>query len=159
MFGLSRHPLSRVCQHSNPASVTSHQSWSIPVSTHSNFAVLPHENVCQPSSLRSKLRSSKTRLSWLRTVIDGQESRRTLDKMSKLHRSRLDTSPLRLQYVPRHTALMTSVSTPSSASVQESLKHMSLLRDNDFTAKAMRDMIPKSRDGSLERRRRHHKQR
>ena len=36
MFGLSRHPFSRVCQHSNPASVTSHRSWSILVSTHSN---------------------------------------------------------------------------------------------------------------------------
>ena len=92
MFGLSCHPFSRVCQHSNPASVTSHRSWSIPVSTLSDFAVFPHENVCQPSSLQSKLRSIKTRLTWLQTVIDGQESRRTLDKMSKLHRSRLDTS-------------------------------------------------------------------
>ena len=48
---------------------------------------------------------------------------------------------LRLHYVPRHTARMTSDSTPSSASVQEALKRMSLLRDNDFTAKAVRDMI------------------
>ena len=48
---------------------------------------------------------------------------------------------LRLQCIPRHTARMTSVSTPSSASVQEALKRMSLLRDNDFTAKAVRDMI------------------
>ena len=48
---------------------------------------------------------------------------------------------LRLHYIPRHTARMTSVSTPSSASVQEALKRMSLLRDNDFTAKAVRDMI------------------
>ena len=48
---------------------------------------------------------------------------------------------LRLQYIPRHTARMTSVSTPSSASVQEALKRMSLLRDNDFTAKAVRDTI------------------
>ena len=88
MFGLFRHPFSRVCQHSNPASVTSHRSWSIPVSTRLDFA----EKVCQPSSLQSKLRSIKTRLSWLQTVIDGQDSRRTLDKMSKLHRSRLDTS-------------------------------------------------------------------
>ena len=38
-------------------------------------------------------------------------------------------------------ARMTSVSTPSSASVQEALKRMSLLRDNDFTVKAVRDMI------------------
>ena len=52
----------------------------------------PHENVCQPSSLQSKLRSIRTRLGWLQTVIDGQESRRALDKMLKLHRSRLDTS-------------------------------------------------------------------
>ena len=92
MFGLSQHPFSRVCQHSNPASVTSHRSWSIPVSTQSDFAVFPHENVCQPSSLQSKLRSIKTLLSWLQTVIDGQKSRRNMDKMSKLHRSRLDTS-------------------------------------------------------------------
>ena len=48
---------------------------------------------------------------------------------------------LRLHYIPRHTARMTSVSTPSSASVQKALKRMSLLRDNDFTAKAVRDMI------------------
>ena len=48
---------------------------------------------------------------------------------------------LRLHYIPRHTARMTSVSTPSSASVQEALKRMSFLRDNDFTAKAVRDMI------------------
>ena len=48
---------------------------------------------------------------------------------------------LRLHYIPRHTARMTSVSTPSSASVQEALKRMSLRRDNDFTAKAVRDMI------------------
>ena len=48
---------------------------------------------------------------------------------------------LRLHYIPRHAARMTSVSTPSSASVQEALKRMSLLRDNDFTAKAVRDMI------------------
>ena len=34
----------------------------------------------------------KTRLNWLQTVIDGQKSRRTLDEMSKSHRSRLDTS-------------------------------------------------------------------
>ena len=92
MFGLSRYPLSRVCHHSNPAPDTSHRSWSIPVSTHSDFAVFPHENVCQPSSLQFKLRSVKTRLNWLQTVIDAHKSRRTLDEMSKLHRSRLDTS-------------------------------------------------------------------
>ena len=92
MFGLSQHPFSRVCHHSNPASITSHRSWSIPVSTQSDSAVFPHENLCQPSSLQSKLRSIKTRLNWLQTVIDGQKSRRTLDEMSKSHRSRLDTS-------------------------------------------------------------------
>ena len=122
-------------------------------------------------------------LNWLQPVIDGQKSRRTLDEMSKSHRSRLDTElfahdgrdprswpqtkpcrgqhvleqrytanqhgawiscarcALRLHCIPRHTARMTSVSTPSSASVQEALKPMSLLRDNDFTAKAVRDMI------------------
>ena len=77
---------------SNPAFDTSHRSCSILVSTHSDFSVFPHENVCQPSSLQFKLRSIKTRLNWLQTVIDGQKSRRTLDEMSKLHRSRLDTS-------------------------------------------------------------------
>ena len=92
MFGLSQHPFSRVCHHSNPASVTSHRSWSIPVPTQSDSAVFPHENLCQPSSLQSKLRSIETRLNWLQTVIDGQKSRRTLDEMSKSHRSRLDTS-------------------------------------------------------------------
>ena len=92
MFGLFQHPFSRVCHHSNPAYVTSHRSWSIPVSTQSVSAVFPHEKLCQPSSLQSKLRSIKTRLSWLQTVIDGQKSRRTLDDMSKSHRSRLDTS-------------------------------------------------------------------
>ena len=48
---------------------------------------------------------------------------------------------LRLHYIPRHTARLMSVSTPSSASMQEALKRMSLLRDNDFTANAVRDMI------------------
>ena len=92
MFGLSQHPFSRVCHHSNPASFTSHRSWSIPVSTQSDSAVFPHENVYQPSSLQSNLRSIKTRLDLLQTVIDGQKSRRTLDEMLKSHRSRLDTS-------------------------------------------------------------------
>ena len=48
---------------------------------------------------------------------------------------------LRLHCVPRHTARMTSVSTPSSASRQETLKRMSILRENDFPAKTVRDMI------------------
>ena len=163
MFGLSQHPFSRGCHHSNPASVTSHRSWSIPVSTQSDSAVFPPENLCQPSSLQFKLRSIKTQLNWLQTVIDGQRSQRTLDEMSKSHRSRLDTSfctqrsgssqlasdkilvedsmywnratlqtntergcAFRLHYIPRHTARMTSVSTPSSASVYEAPKRMSL---------------------------------
>ena len=50
----------------------------------SDSTVFPHENVCQPSSLQFKLRSIKTRLNWLQTVIDGQKSRRTLDEMSKI---------------------------------------------------------------------------
>ena len=41
MFGLSQHPFSRVCHHSNPASVTLHRSWSIPVATQSDSAVVP----------------------------------------------------------------------------------------------------------------------
>ena len=94
MFGLSRHPVSRCCQHAKPATVNSHRTWSIPVSTQSEFGVFPHENVCQPSSLQTKLRSIGARLSHLQTVIDDQESQRAVDKMTKLHRSRLDTSVL-----------------------------------------------------------------
>ena len=33
MFGLSRHHFSRVCQHSNPASVTSHRSYDVRLNT------------------------------------------------------------------------------------------------------------------------------
>ena len=55
MFGLSRHLFYRVCQHANPAPVNSHRTWSIPVSTQSDFAVFPYENVCQPSFLQSKV--------------------------------------------------------------------------------------------------------
>ena len=43
MFGLSRHSVSRFCQLANPALVNSHRTWSIPVSTQSDFAVFPHE--------------------------------------------------------------------------------------------------------------------
>ena len=92
MFGLSRHPVSRFCQHANPALVNSHRTWSIPVSTQSDFAVFLMKNLCQPSSLQSKLRSIRARLSHLQTVIDGQENQQNFNKMSKLHRSRLDTS-------------------------------------------------------------------
>ena len=92
MFGLSRHPVSQFCQHANPAPINSHRTWSVPVSTQSDFSVFPHENVCPSSFLQSMLLSLRARLSHLQTVIDGQESRRALDKMSKLHRSRLDTS-------------------------------------------------------------------
>ena len=92
IFGLSLHPVSRFCQHANPASVNAHRTWSIPVSTQSDFVVFFHGNVCQPSLLQSKLRSIATRLSRLQTVIDVQQSRRALEQMSKLHRSRLDTS-------------------------------------------------------------------
>ena len=200
MFGLSQHPFSHVCHHSNPASVTSHRSWSIPVSTQSDFAVFPHENVCQPSSRQSTLRSIKTRLNWLQTAIDGQKSRRTLDEMSKSHRSRLDTSfctrrsgssqlasdktlsrtactgtelhckptrnvdqlcemcPSSTLHSSTHCSNDVSVDS-SSASVQEALKRMSRLRDNDFTAKAVRDMIAEVEGRKLERRNRHHKRR
>ena len=178
MFGLSRHSLSRVCHHSNPASDTSHRSRSLPVSTHSDFDFFPHENVCQPSSLQFKLRSIETRLNWLQTVIDGQKSRRTLDEMSKLHRSRLDTSfctrrsgssqlasdetlsrtactGTELHCKPTRSVdqlceMCTSPTLHSSthASVDPVIgfsaggsETKSLLRDNDFTAKAVRDMI------------------
>ena len=40
------------------------------------FCFFPCENVCQPSSFQCKLRSIKTRLNWLQTVIDGQKNRR-----------------------------------------------------------------------------------
>ena len=142
--------------------MSTHTERGLFLSRHSQMsAVFPHENVCQPSSLQSKLRSIRTRLSRLQTVIDGQESRRALDKMSKLHRSRLDTSfctrrsgssqlasdetlsrtacpgtdvtlqtntergsvvrdmPFAYTTFLRHTARITSVSTPSSPSVQE----------------------------------------
>ena len=181
MFGLSRHPVSRYCQHANPAPVNSHRTWSIPVSTQSDFAVVPHENVCQPSFVQSKSRLIRARLSHLQTVIDGQESRRALDKLSKLHRSRLETS-LRtrrsgsLQLAFEETLSKTAcpgtdlhckptrsvdplcdmcpsptlrsqahcsvdVRLDTVIGVQEALKRMSLLRDNDFTAKAVRHMI------------------
>ena len=148
-----------------------------------NFLFLSRRNqmlqsAWQPSSSQSPLSSIKARLNRLQAlIVHGQESRRAMDNMSKLNRSRLDTSvctrwsgssqlpqpkpcrgqqvleqsyaanqhgtwiscttcALRLHHVPRHSARMTSVSTLSSASVQEALlKRMSLLRDNDFTAK------------------------
>ena len=91
MLGLCRHPVSRLRQHANPAPVNSHRTWSIPVSTQSDFAAFSMKT-CEPSSLQSKFRSMRTRLSRLQTGIDGQENQRALDNMSKLHRSRLDTS-------------------------------------------------------------------
>ena len=181
MFGLSLHPFSRVCHHSNPASVTSHRSWSIPVSTHSDFVVFPHKNVCQPSSLQSKLRSIKTRLNWLQTVIDGQKCRRIPDELSKSHRSRLDTSfctrwsgssqlasdktlsrtactgaelhckPTRsvdqlCEMCPSSTLHSSThcsndVSVDSVIGFSAECSEVSLLRDNDFTAKAVKAMI------------------
>ena len=56
---------------------------------------------------------------------------------------------LRLQCVPRHNARMTSVSTPS----------LSLLRDNDFTAKAVKTMISEVEGRKPRRRKLHHKRR
>ena len=125
MCGLSQHPFSRVCHHSNPASVTSHRSWSIPVSTQSDFAVSPHENVCQPSSLQSKLRSIKTRLNWLQTVIDGQKSRRTLDEMSKSHRSGILAAGLRQNLVEDSMCW-------SRVTLQTSTERGSVVRDVPF---------------------------
>ena len=154
MFGLSRHPVSHYGQHANYAPVTSHP----------DFAVFPHETVCKPSSLLPELRSIRTRLSQLQTMIYGQEHRRALDNIQKTNSSRLDTEhlhttdgilaagrrrnlersytanqheaciscarcALRVHYVPRHSARMKSDSTQSSASVQEALKRMSLLRE------------------------------
>ena len=42
------------------------------------FLLFPHENVCQPSFLQSKLRSITARLSHLQTVIDGQKKSTSL---------------------------------------------------------------------------------
>ena len=52
---------------------------------------------------------------------------------------------LRPHYVPKHTAKMTSVSTPSSASVQEALKRMSLLRDKRLHSKSGEERDCRSR--------------
>ena len=182
LFGLSRHPVAQFCQRAIPPPVNSHRTWSIPVSTQSDFAVFPYENLSQTTFLQSKLRLIRARLCHLQTVIDAREIDEPWTKCrnstgldwtrafahdDRDPRSWPQTRPrrgqqvleqsyttnqhgawiscarcaLRLHYVPRHTARMTSVSTASSASVQEALKRMSLLRDNDFTAKTVTDMI------------------
>ena len=66
---------------------------------------------------------------------------------------------LRLHYIPRHTARMTSMSTPSSASMQEALKRISLLRDRLHGEGGKGHDCRGRWDGSLERRNRHHKRR
>ena len=121
MFGLSQHPFTRVCHHSNPASVTSHRSWSIPVSTQSDFAVFlmrtcashlhftnPGRNVEIPQiSIGHELLHTKP--------CRGQH---VLEQSytANQHGAWISCArcALRLHYIPRHTARMTSVSTPSS---------------------------------------------
>ena len=73
MFGLSSQLVSRFC---------------LFLSRHSQILLLLRMKTCA----QSKLRSIRTRLSRLQTVIDDQEGRRALDETPKLHRSRLDTS-------------------------------------------------------------------
>ena len=96
------------------------------------------------------LRSIKTRLNWLQTVIDGQKSRRTLNEMSKSHRSRLDTSFCKRWSGSSQLASDKTLSKTACTGAElhckptrsvDQLCGMSLLRDNDFTAKAVRDMI------------------
>ena len=102
-------------------------------------------NVDEPLT---KCRNS-TDLDWTRAFAhDGRDSRRGQHVLEQSYTANQHGAwiscarcALRLHYIPRHTARMTSVSPPSSVSVQEALKRMSLLRDNDFTAKAVRDMI------------------
>ena len=61
--------------------LSTHTERGLFLSRHSQiFCVFPNENVCQPSFLQSMLLSLRARLSHLQTVIDGQESRRALDK-------------------------------------------------------------------------------
>ena len=175
MLGLSRYLVSGFCQHANPAPVNSHRTWSIPVSTQSDFAVFPHENVCQPSSLKSTLRSIRARLSHLATVIagkvdetwtkfrnstdldwtrafahDGRDPRtwpqtrpcrgRTACPGTELHCKPTRSVDQLCEMCPSPT-LRSSAHFSDDVRVEEALKRMSLLRDNDFTAKAVRDMI------------------
>ena len=67
MFGLSQH-LFLVFVNTQILHLSLRTDRGQFLSRHSDFAVFPHENVCQPSPLQSKLRSIKTRLSWLQTV-------------------------------------------------------------------------------------------
>ena len=89
MFGLSSHPVSRFL--SARKSCTCQLTPNV---VHFcldtvRFSCFLHEK--RVPAFQSKVRSVRMWLSRLQTVIDGQESRRALDNMSKLHRSRLDT--------------------------------------------------------------------
>ena len=78
MFGVSRH-------RTQILHLSLRTDRGLFVSRQSDFAIFLMKTCA------SNWRSIGTPLSRLQTVIDGQESRRALDKMSKLHRSRLDT--------------------------------------------------------------------
>ena len=167
MFGLFRHPVSHYGQHANYAPVTSHP----------DFAVFPHETVCKPSSLLPELRSIRTRLSQLQTMIYGQEHRRALDNIQKTNSSRLDTEHLhttdgilaagrRRNLEPSYTAnqhecvhQLCQMCSSRTLCAQTQCSNEICLdpvvrisaggpetnvtseRDNDFTPKAVRDMI------------------
>ena len=163
--------------------LSTHTERGLFLSRHSQILLfIFNENVCQPSFLHSKLRSMRTPLSHLQMMIDGQESRRALDKMSKLHRSRLDTSfctrrsgpsqlasneTLSMTACPRtelhckptrsvdqlremcpspsprssaHRSVDVRVDTVIGVSAGGSETNVTAERDNDFTAKTVRDM-------------------
>ena len=92
--------------------------------------------LCQPSSLQSELRSIGARLSQLQTAIDGQESRRALDKMSKLRRSRLDTSFFTRRSGSSQLAsdknLVADSMSWNRATLQTNTEHGSFVRDVPF---------------------------
>ena len=132
MFGLSQHPFSRVCHHSNPASARKvDEPWT------------KCRNPTDVDWTRALAHDGRDPRSWPRTKPCRGQHVLEQSYTANQHGAWISCArcALRLHYIPRHTARMTSVSTPSSASVQEALKRMSLWRDNDFTTKAVRDMI------------------
>ena len=156
--------LPRVCAHS-PHLKTRTKRVLFLVSAQSDVAVVFNDCVCQATKsvdeAWTKCRNS-TDLDWTRAFAhDGRDPRswpqtkpcrgqQVLEQSyaANQHGTWISctTCALRLHHVPRHSARMTSVPTPSSASVQEALlKRMSLLRDNGFTAKAAKTNDLRSR--------------
>ena len=127
--------LQRVCTQI-PHLKTTHQTCSLNVPSQSKFAFFRLDGVLQT------------------VIVHGLQSRRAMDNMSKTKTACLRTEPHckpntgawiscaicapRLHNVPRQSARMASVSTPTVGSVQEALKRVSLLRDNE----AVRTMTP-----------------